>query len=49
MKGDFNMKKEYIKPELEILVVDNGIFLNQSSTTMGNILESDTLVGWNDL
>ena len=43
------MKKVYTKPELEILEVENGIFLQTSTTVGDTVLPGDNSQDWNVL
>ena len=43
------MKKEYTKPELEILVIENGIFLQQSPQVGTAEMPGDNAQNWNVL
>ena len=43
------MKKVYTKPELEILVVENGIFLEQSGNVGTAVMPGDNAQDWNVL
>ena len=43
------MKKVYTKPELEILVVENGIFLEKSCEVGTAVMPGDNAQDWNVL